>query len=341
MPSPRCARSTWRSGAGRDVLVRLADAEGIVVRSATQVEPSSSRRLPASGSSASGDRRRQHRPADGDRPRGARRQRSSCQHDLGGRAHHGPPPQPGPQHPRRPCQARLGGVGPQELPGGRARRQDPRGHRARQDRHPRRPALPRFRDAAPRLRPVRHRGPWPAARGRDRRPRPASSPRPTSSPSTSRRRERPRDFSVARTSPASSRGCASSTRPGAGSSTRRPSPTRSSPGGWRGRRSTSSPSSPTTESPLFGLPQVVVTPHLGASTAEAQDGRGPTSPRRSPPPFAASSSLRRSTSTSDGRSPTRCGTSSPSPNSSVGRSSDSHRAFPAPSPSVPRAGSPP
>ena len=31
---------------------------------------------------------------------------------------------------------------------------------------------------------------------------------------------------------------------------------------------------PTTESPLFGLPQVVVTPHLGASTTEAQDKAG-------------------------------------------------------------------
>ena len=31
---------------------------------------------------------------------------------------------------------------------------------------------------------------------------------------------------------------------------------------------------PTTESPLFGLPSVVVTPHLGASTTEAQDRAG-------------------------------------------------------------------
>ncbi|MEW6638211.1 MAG: phosphoglycerate dehydrogenase [Actinomycetota bacterium] len=31
---------------------------------------------------------------------------------------------------------------------------------------------------------------------------------------------------------------------------------------------------PTTDSPLFGLPNVVVTPHLGASTAEAQDRAG-------------------------------------------------------------------
>jgi D-3-phosphoglycerate dehydrogenase / 2-oxoglutarate reductase len=35
-------------------------------------------------------------------------------------------------------------------------------------------------------------------------------------------------------------------------------------------------SEPTTESPLFGLPEVVVTPHLGASTREAQDKAGDT-----------------------------------------------------------------
>jgi D-3-phosphoglycerate dehydrogenase / 2-oxoglutarate reductase len=34
------------------------------------------------------------------------------------------------------------------------------------------------------------------------------------------------------------------------------------------------PQEPVTESPLFGLPGVVVTPHLGASTAEAQDRAG-------------------------------------------------------------------
>jgi D-3-phosphoglycerate dehydrogenase / 2-oxoglutarate reductase len=31
---------------------------------------------------------------------------------------------------------------------------------------------------------------------------------------------------------------------------------------------------PTTESPLFGLPNAIVTPHLGASTEEAQDKAG-------------------------------------------------------------------
>ena len=33
---------------------------------------------------------------------------------------------------------------------------------------------------------------------------------------------------------------------------------------------------PTTESPLFGLDSVIVTPHLGASTREAQDKAGDT-----------------------------------------------------------------
>src|SRR6202012_5964125 len=34
------------------------------------------------------------------------------------------------------------------------------------------------------------------------------------------------------------------------------------------------PAEPTTESPLFSVPQIVVTPHLGASTSEAQDKAG-------------------------------------------------------------------
>lgn len=34
------------------------------------------------------------------------------------------------------------------------------------------------------------------------------------------------------------------------------------------------PEEPTTESPLFGVPGIIVTPHLGASTAEAQDRAG-------------------------------------------------------------------
>ena len=41
-------------------------------------------------------------------------------------------------------------------------------------------------------------------------------------------------------------------------------------------RSTRSRTEPTTESPLFALDNVVVTPHLGASTAEAQDKAGET-----------------------------------------------------------------
>ena len=78
-------------------------------------------------------------------------------------------------------------------------------------------------------------------------------------------------------SPTPSRRCGSSTPPAAASSTRTRWPTpiarrpdRAAP------RSTCSPTEPTTESPLFELDSVVVTPHLGASTAEAQDKAGET-----------------------------------------------------------------
>lgn len=53
---------------------------------------------------------------------------------------------------------------------------------------------------------------------------------------------------------------------------------------------------PTTESPLFELDNVVVTPHLGASTREAQDRAAPTWPARCGWRCAATSCRTRSTS---------------------------------------------
>src|SRR5664280_1173312 len=52
---------------------------------------------------------------------------------------------------------------------------------------------------------------------------------------------------------------------------------------------------PTTESPLFELASVVVAPHLGASTVEAQDKAGVTIASRSSSPSTATSSPSRST----------------------------------------------
>jgi D-3-phosphoglycerate dehydrogenase len=46
---------------------------------------------------------------------------------------------------------------------------------------------------------------------------------------------------------------------------------------------------PITDSPLFSLPNAVVTPHLGASTVEARTARASPPPSRSPPPCAARS----------------------------------------------------
>ena len=72
----------------------------------------------------------------------------------------------------------------------------------------------------------------------------------------------------------SSRRSASSTSPAAASSTRTPSTPPSRRAGSPAPASTCSPRSPCTDSPLFELDQVVVTPHLGASTHEAQEKAG-------------------------------------------------------------------
>ena len=61
---------------------------------------------------------------------------------------------------------------------------------------------------------------------------------------------------------------------GPGSSTRRRWRTRWTRGRLPARRSTCFRPSRTTEHPLFGYPNVVATPHLGASTAEATDRAG-------------------------------------------------------------------
>ena len=67
-----------------------------------------------------------------------------------------------------------------------------------------------------------------------------------------------------------------STRAAAASSTRTRSPTRSASGQLGGAAIDTFATEPTTESPLFALDNVVVTPHLGASTSEAQDKAGVT-----------------------------------------------------------------
>ena len=75
-------------------------------------------------------------------------------------------------------------------------------------------------------------------------------------------------------SPRCAPACASSTSPAAAWSTKPRSRTRWTPGKVAGAALDVFPSEPTTENPLFAYPNVVVTPHLGASTAEATDRAG-------------------------------------------------------------------
>ena len=69
----------------------------------------------------------------------------------------------------------------------------------------------------------------------------------------------------------SRRACASSIARAAAWSTRRRCARRSIPVRWRAQPSTCSTEEPATSNPLFGHPNVVCTPHLGAATSEAQE----------------------------------------------------------------------
>ena len=159
--------------------------------------------------------------------------------------------------------------------GRRAPRQDPRGRRPRPDRRSGRPAGARLRDAVVRLRPLR---------------RPPSGPGTWAWSCSARGARGEADFvtihlpktpetagsSARELSPRRSRASASSTRPAAGSSTRRRPPRRSAVGPGRGRRPRR-----VRDRAVHGLAavraaDVVVTPHLGASTVEAQDKAGVT-----------------------------------------------------------------
>ena len=104
-----------------------------------------------------------------------------------------------------------------------------------------------------------------------------SSPRPTSSPSTCpRTKETVGLVGKELLAQAKPDAAGRSTSPAAGSWTRRPWPGPCGKGVIAGAALDVFANEPTTESPLFELDSVVVTPHLGASTREAQDKAGDT-----------------------------------------------------------------
>ena len=99
--------------------------------------------------------------------------------------------------------------------------------------------------------------------------------RPTSSPCTCQRRRRPRAGSTPRRSPRCKRRRArSSTSRAAAADRRRRLEDALDSGKVGGAALDVFRAEPITEHPLFGRPNVIVTPHLGASTAEATDRAG-------------------------------------------------------------------
>ena len=136
------------------------------------------------------------------------------------------------------------------------------------------PAGARLRHAPRRLRPLRVRRPGQAHGGRADEPRGADGRvglrhRP---PAQEQGDPRPHRRGACWRSP--SPACASSTPRAVASSTRRRWPQAIRDGHVQGAGLDVFAKEPTTESPLFELPSVVVAPHLGASTVEAQDKAG-------------------------------------------------------------------
>ena len=122
-----------------------------------------------------------------------------------------------------------------------------------------------------RLRPVPVEG---ARRGNGRhqgRARRAARPGRLHHPACADDRQDPQHPRHAKRWPRRSPACASSTAPAAASSTRQALAEAIKSGHVAGAGFDVFEVEPATESPLFGLPNVVCTPHLGASTTEAQE----------------------------------------------------------------------
>ena len=221
-------------------------------------------------------------------------------------------------------------VGALQVGGRRAARQDPRRHRPGQDRRARRPAGPGLRDAPGRLRPVHLRGARPPHGRRAGRPRRAArAERLHHDPPAQEQGDHQPARTRSRLHEDQARACASSTWRAAASSTRPTWPRRSAAGHVQGAALDVFEKEPTTESPLFELPSVVVVPHLGASTVEAQDKAG-VDDRRAGRSWPSPATSCPSPSTSrPARSPTSCGPSWGSPSCSVASSAACSTASPA------------
>ena len=194
---------------------------------------------------------------------------------LGGRAHDGAAARPGPQRPPGPRRARRRSLGAQQVGGRRAGRQDARHRRPRPHRQARRRPGPRLRHAARRLRPVRVR-----RAGRQlgvellpldqvvaesdfltiHLPKTAETTGLIGRDLLLKAKPTLRVINVARGGIVDEAALADAIRDGI----------------IAGAALDVFDTEPTTESPLFELDSVVVTPHLGASTREAQDKAGDT-----------------------------------------------------------------
>ena len=139
-----------------ELLVAIVGAHALIIRSSTQVTADvldAGTSLEVVGRAGVGlDNVDVER---GDAAGGHGGQCPDLQHPLGGRAGHGAPPGPGPQHPPGPRRVGGGALGALEVGGRRAPRQGPRRGRAGPGRLAGGPTGPCLRHGADRLRPLR------------------------------------------------------------------------------------------------------------------------------------------------------------------------------------------
>ena len=284
-PSPastRCASRTSTSTSGSTGATTSSPSasaryHGILIRSATKLDRRAdrARRQPAGDRPRRRGRRQRRRPRR-DQARDRRRQRAPVQHGHRRRAHRGADARAGPQHPAgaRVAARRASGSARSSAASRSTTRRSASlgfGRIGQLVADPR----ARLRHARRRLRPVRGRRALPRARRRPRGDlgRPLRPGRLHHDPPAQDARDRGlarrrRLREDARTA------CASSTCARGPLVVDEDLQAALDSGKVAGAALDVFRTEPITDHPLFGYPNVVVTPHLGASTAEAQDRAG-------------------------------------------------------------------
>ena len=270
------SRSTSRAGLDKD---QLADIIGDYRRPGHPLGHQGDGKAAGAGEEPQGDRPRRHRRRQCRHPGGDRARRHRDEHAVRQFDHHrgardhadagAGAPDPGR---RRVDPGRQ--MGKEPLHGRRDHRQDARHHRLRQYRLDRGRPGARAEDEGDRLRSVPVAGTGDRSRRREGRARRAAAPRRLHHTARAAHRQDPQHHRRGRARPRSSAACASSIARAAGWSTSTAMRAALDAGQVAGAAFDVFTEEPAIDNPLFGHPNVVCTPHLGAATTRGAGERG-------------------------------------------------------------------